>query len=56
MCIACEMEFWLAIDEPPPGARVPPERPTAPFACDAPEPEPQPAKPAAPQPQDERKP
>ena len=53
MCIACEMGFWIAIDEPPPGARVTPEQQTAPFVCDAPQDE---AQAVAPPPQDERKP
>jgi len=51
MCIACEMEFWLAIDEPPPGARVPQDEALR-FACDAPASEPLVQQPAA----DERKP
>jgi hypothetical protein len=46
MCIACEMEFWLAIDEPPPGARVPQDEASR-FACEAPAQQPAP---------DERKP
>lgn len=48
MCIACEMGFWMAMDEPPPVA-VPPKRKVVradnAFACDAPE-----AKPAKPVP------
>ena len=53
MCIACELGFWIAIDEPPAGARVPPDQQAAPFACDVPED----AAPAVAQlPQDERKP
>ena len=54
MCIACEMGFWIAIDEPPPGAVLTPEEQAARFACDMPEGE---APVAAPQPvPDERKP
>jgi hypothetical protein len=52
MCIACEMEFWLAIDEPPPDARVPAQQ-AAPFVCDAPD---EALQAAAPSPQNERKP
>jgi hypothetical protein len=53
MCIACEMEFWLAIDEPPPGARVLQDEASR-FACDAPASE---TPPGAAQPiPDERKP
>jgi hypothetical protein len=40
MCIACEMEMWLALDQPPPGAVGAPKEPDARFACDAPEAEP----------------
>jgi hypothetical protein len=53
MCIACEMGFRIAIDEPPPRAVLPPDGQVAPFACDVPETEPQSAaQPTA----DERKP
>ena len=37
MCIACEMGFWIAIDQPPPGAVLSPDEQAAPFTCDAPE-------------------
>ena len=41
MCIACELGFWIAIDQPPPGARVSPDEQAAQFACDVPEASPQ---------------
>ena len=53
MYIACKMGFWIAIDQPPPGAAQSPDEQAAPFVCDAPEVEPPgAAQPAA----DERKP
>jgi hypothetical protein len=42
MCIACELGFWMAMDEEAPPAPV--KRKAADFACDAPERE-APAKP-----------
>jgi hypothetical protein len=53
MCIACELGFWIAIDQPPPAAVLSPDEPAAPFTCDAPEAEPLPAAPPI---ADERKP
>jgi hypothetical protein len=53
MCIACELGFWIAIDQPPPDAALSPDEQAAPFACDVPEAEPQPAAPPI---ADERKP
>jgi hypothetical protein len=54
MCIACELGFWIAINEPPPSAVLSSEVQTARFACDAAESEiPKPAAQSTP---DERQP
>jgi hypothetical protein len=37
MCIACELELWLALDQLPAGAVDAPKEPDARFACDAPD-------------------
>jgi hypothetical protein len=57
MCIACEMGFWDMIEALPPETRErilreEAARQNAPFACDTPADEGQPAKPAT----DERQP
>jgi hypothetical protein len=57
MCIACELGFWIAMDdlpsEPPPGfPRASAQNDAARFACDAPEDE----RPKDPAPKDERAP
>jgi len=34
MCMACELGFWMAMEDEPPAAK--PKRKAADFACDAP--------------------
>jgi hypothetical protein len=53
MCIACELELFLALDQPPPGAAT--REPDTRFACDVPQNAPQQDEPPKSS-MDERKP